>query len=84
MTKTKTKTHSSENNYNNVNSLSLRESLEYCVDVLKIKQDSELYRSIAAEATDQIRVSLAMIKTHGNWITASGAFLNCDLSICLN
>jgi hypothetical protein len=75
---TRTKTHSSENNYNNVNSLSLRQALEYCADVLKIQRDSEFYRSIAAEATDQTRVSLAMIKTHGNWITAMKLIADCN------
>ena len=75
---TTTKTHSSKNNFNNVNSLSLRESLEYCIDVLKIKQDSELYGSITAEVTSQTRVSLVMIKTHGSWITAMKLIADCS------
>ena len=61
---------SSERNNNDVNSLSLRQALEYCLDVLKIKENSEIYTNISAEFMSQTKVPLAMIKTHGNWITA--------------
>jgi hypothetical protein len=62
-------TSSSERN-NDVNSLSLRQALDYCLDVLKIKENSEFYRNISAEFMSQTKIPLAMIKTHGNWITA--------------
>jgi hypothetical protein len=45
------------------NSLSLRQALDYCLDVLKIKQHSGFMSRTIAD------VPLAMIKTHGNWIT---------------
>jgi hypothetical protein len=60
---------SSERN-NDVNSLSLRQALDYCLDVLKIKENSEFYRNISAEFMSQTKIPLAMIKIHGNWITA--------------
>ena len=35
------------NNGNNINSLSLRQAIDYCLDILKIKEDSsECYRNI--------------------------------------
>jgi hypothetical protein len=51
---------------NDVNSTSLRQALEYCLDVLKIKHNSEIYRNITKFI--QIKVPLTFIKTHGNWI----------------
>jgi hypothetical protein len=69
---------SSERNNNDVNSLSLRQALEYCLDVLKIKENSEFYRNISAEFMSQTKVPLAMIKTHGNWITAMKLIADCS------
>jgi hypothetical protein len=63
--------HSSEDN--NVNSLSLRQALDYCLDILKIKDDSECYRNVT-----QTKTPLAIIKTHGNWITALKLIANCS------
>jgi hypothetical protein len=63
--------HSSEDN-NNVNSLSLRQALDYCLDILKIKDDSECYRNVT-----QTKIPLAIIKTHGNWITALKLIADC-------
>ncbi|MBV9177481.1 MAG: hypothetical protein JO297_10610 [Nitrososphaeraceae archaeon] len=63
---------SSEYN-NNVNSLSLRQALDYCLDILKIKDDSECYRNVA-----QAKIPLAIIKTHGNWITALKLIASCS------
>ena len=45
-------------------SVSLRQALDYCLDVLKIKQHSGFMSRTTAN------VPLAIIKTHGNWITA--------------
>ena len=45
------------------NSLSLRQALHYCLDVLKIKQHSGFMSRTTAD------VPLAMIKTHGDSIT---------------
>jgi hypothetical protein len=53
---------------NDVNSTSLRQALEYCLDVLKIKYNSKIYRNITKFI--QIKVTLTFVKTHGNWITA--------------
>jgi hypothetical protein len=63
---------------NNVNSLSLRQALDYCLDVLKIKENSEIYKNIFAEFMSQTKVPLAMIKTHGNWITAMKLIADCS------
>jgi hypothetical protein len=53
------------------NSLSLRQTLDYCLDVLKIKRNSEFYRNITAKFMSQTaNVPLPMIKTLGNWIAA--------------
>ena len=68
---------SSERN-NDVNSLSLRQALDYCLDVLKIKENSEFYRNISAEFMSQTKIPLAMIKTHGNWITAMKLIADCS------
>ena len=46
------------------NSLSLRQALEYCLDVLKMKQHFEFMIRTTAN------VSLTMVKTLGNWIIA--------------
>jgi hypothetical protein len=46
------------------NSHSLREALEYCLDVLKMKQHFEFMIRTTAD------VPLAMVRTHGNWIVA--------------
>jgi hypothetical protein len=46
------------------NSLSLRQALEYCLDVLKIKQHSGFMGRTTAD------VPLAMVKTLSNWIIA--------------
>jgi hypothetical protein len=44
------------------NSPSLRQALEYCLDVLKMKQHFEFMI--------RTNVPLAMVRTHGNWIIA--------------
>jgi hypothetical protein len=46
------------------NSLSLRQALEYCLDVLKMKQHFEFMIRTTAN------VPLKMVRTHGNWIIA--------------
>ena len=46
------------------NSSSLRQALEYCLDVLKMKQHFEFMIRTTAN------VPLAMVRTHGNWIVA--------------
>jgi hypothetical protein len=46
------------------NSPSLRQALEYCLDVLKMKQHFEFMIRTTAN------VPLAMVRTHGNWIVA--------------
>jgi hypothetical protein len=46
------------------NSPSLRQALEYCLDVLKMKQHFEFMIRTTAD------VPLAMVRTHGNWIVA--------------
>jgi hypothetical protein len=63
---------------NDVNSLSLRQALDYCLDVLKIKENSEIYKNIFAEFMSQTKIPLAMIKTHGNWITAMKLIADCS------
>ena len=70
--------HPSEDINNNVNSLSLGQALDYCLDILKIKENSEFYRNISAEFMSQTKVPLAMIKTHGNWITAMKLIADCS------
>ncbi|HZI71121.1 MAG TPA: hypothetical protein VFD60_08170 [Nitrososphaeraceae archaeon] len=60
---------------NDVNSVSLRQALEYCLDVLKIKDNSEIYRNI----TKYVKKSyLTFVKTHGNWITAMMIIADCS------
>jgi hypothetical protein len=46
------------------NSVSLRQALDYCLNVLEIKQHSEFMSRTTAS------IPISMIKTHGNWITA--------------
>jgi hypothetical protein len=46
------------------NSPSLRQALEYCLDVLKMKQHFEFTIRTTAN------VPLANVRTHGNWIVA--------------
>ena len=64
---------SSERNNNDVNSLSLRQALEYCLDVLKIKENSEFYRNISAEFMSQTKptmiVTTAMYSHRHNYMT---------------
>ena len=74
---------SSERN-NDVNSLSLRQALDYCLDVLKIKENSEFYRNISAEFMSQTKIPLAMIKTHGSWITAMKLIADCSRMLNYN
>src|SRR5919109_312807 len=69
------------NDNNNVNSLSLRQALDYCLDILKIKEDSsECYRNIIQRTTRMTttKAPLAIIKTHGNWITAMKLIADCS------
>jgi hypothetical protein len=61
---------------NDVNSLSLRQTVDYCLDVLKIKDNSEIYRNITKFI--QKKVPLQIIKTHGNWITAMMIIADCS------
>jgi len=61
---------------NDVNSVSLRQALEYCFDVLKIKDNSEIYGNITKFI--QIKVPLTFVKTHGNWITAMMIIADCS------
>ena len=74
---------SSERN-NDVNSLSLRQALDYCLDVLKIKENSEFYRNISAEFMSQTKIPLAMIKTHSSWITAVKLIADCSKMLNYN
>jgi len=60
---------------NDVNSVSLRQALEYCLDVLKIKDNSEIYRNITKYVK---KVTLTFVKTHGNWITAMMIIADCS------
>jgi hypothetical protein len=69
---------------NDVNSLSLRQALDYCLDVLKIKENSEIYKNIFAEFMSQTKVPLAMIKTHGNWITTMKLIADCSRMLNYN
>src|ERR671937_448674 len=68
------------NNDSNVNSLSLREALDYCFDILKIKEDSsECYRNIIQTTiTTTTKASLEITKTHGNWIAAMKLIADCS------
>ena len=68
------------NNDSNVNSLSLRQAIDYCLDILKIKEDSsECYRNIIQTTTiTTTKAPLAIIKTHGNWITAIKLIADCS------
>src|SRR5689334_21679181 len=61
---------------NDVNSLSLRQAVDYCLNVLKIKDNSEIYRNITKSI--QKRIPLEIIKTHGNWITAMMIISDCS------
>jgi hypothetical protein len=61
---------------NDVNSLSLRQAVDYCLDVLKIKDNSEIYRNITKVI--QKKVPLEIIKTHGNWITVMMIISDCN------
>ena len=54
----------SERSENDVNSLSLMQAVDYCLNVLKIKDNSEIYRNITKFI--QIKVTLTFVKTHGN------------------
>jgi hypothetical protein len=68
------------NNDSNVNSLSLRQAIDYCLDILKIKEDSsECYRNIIQTTIiTTTKAPLAIIKTHGNWITAIKLIADCS------
>jgi hypothetical protein len=68
------------NNDSNVNSLSLREAIDYCFDILKIKEDSsECYRNIIQTTiTTTTKASLEITKTHGNWIAAMKLIADCS------
>jgi hypothetical protein len=68
--------HTSKHIDNNVNSLSLGQALDYCLDILKIREDSESYRSITQ--TTITKVPLAIMKTHGSWITAMKLIADCS------
>lgn len=61
---------------NDVNSLSIMQAVDYCVGVLKIKDDSEIYRNITKVI--QIKVPLTFVKAHGNWITAMMIISGCS------
>ena len=61
---------------NDVNSLSLRQAVDYCLNILKIKDNSEIYRNITKSI--QKRIPLEIIKTHGNWITAMMIISDCS------
>ncbi|MGA9170987.1 MAG: hypothetical protein WBZ20_12670 [Nitrososphaeraceae archaeon] len=60
---------------NDVNSTSLRQALEYCLNILRIRDDSEIYRN----TTELIRrkAPLTVIKTYGNWITVMIIIADC-------
>jgi hypothetical protein len=67
------------NSNNNVNSLSLRQAIDYCLDILKIKKDSsECYRNIIQTTITTTKAPLAIIKTHGNWIAAMKLIADCS------
>jgi len=61
---------------NDVNSLSLKQAVDYCINVLKIKDNSEIYRNITKVI--QKKVPLEIIKTHGNWITVMMIISDCN------
>ncbi len=75
-TATTSSSHTSKHIDNNVNSLSLGQALDYCLDILKIREDSESYRSITQ--TTKTKVPLAIMKTHGSWITAMKLIADCS------
>jgi hypothetical protein len=75
-TATTSSSHTSKHIDNNVNSLSLGQALDYCLDILKIREDSESYRSITQ--TTITKVPLAIMKTHGSWITAMKLIADCS------
>ena len=60
---------------NDVNSTSLRQALNYCLNILRIRDDSEIYRN----TTELIRkkAPLTVIKTYGNRITAMIIIADC-------
>lgn len=60
---------------NDVNSTSLRQALNYCLNILRIREESEIYRN----TTELIRkkAPLTVIKTYGNWITAMIIIADC-------
>ena len=60
---------------NDVNSTSLRQDLDYCLNILRIRDDSEIYRN----TTEPIRkkAPLTVIKTYGNRITAMIIIADC-------
>ena len=60
---------------NDVNSTSLRQALDYCLNILRIRDDSEIYRN----TTKLIRkkAPLTVIKTYGNRITAMIIIADC-------
>jgi hypothetical protein len=61
---------------NDINSLSLIQAVDYCLGVLKIKDDSEIYRNITKVI--QKKIPLEIIKSHGNWITALMIIADCS------
>src|SRR6188472_4109912 len=75
-TATTSSSHTSKHIDNNVNSLSLGQALDYCLDILKIREDSESYRSITQ--TTKTKGPLAIMKTHGSWITAMKLIADCS------
>ena len=60
---------------NDVNSTSLRQALDYYLNILRIRDDSEIYRN----TTELIRkkAPLTVIKTYGNRITAMIIIADC-------
>jgi len=75
-TATTSSSHTSKHIDNNVNSLSLGQALDYYLDILKIREDSESYRSITQ--TTITKVPLTIMKTHGSWITAMKLIADCS------
>ena len=61
---------------NEVNSASLRQALDYSLNILRIKDDSEIYRNITKFI--QKKAPLTVIKTHGSWITAMMIIADCS------
>lgn len=60
---------------NDANSTSLRQALDYYLNILRIRDDSEIYRN----TTELIRkkAPLTVIKTYGNRITAMIIIADC-------